>query len=432
VSTSEGKNDGTKNLKHQKEAYMLNNKHHKNTAVASAHLVRCCAYSMGFALAFGSFSAAAEPLFESDSGWKLGVNGHIPVFALISDNDNLEEDAFRITTGFNPATVQLNVHAPTQNGLEVSGHIQLNSHLSGADGVQNSGFGRVDFGRQSGVESRVAEIAVNGDFGTLNIGKGFGIYGTPAIGDAGSSMGIGLFNPNQGDATAGRIGNGYFYANFNPRVMYTSPSMSGVQFKIGLFQPEKPKDGDVNSNIIDSVGNPLSITSNNPINDKVGTESPRVEANVVWSGDILTLWIGGFTQSVQVEDPAVDDFTMTGIDFGGAVALGAFNLRANYGLTKGTGNYVFGGHGVQGGAEEEDADQWYVEGTFDVNSRATVGLSYGEGSDDLTDVDNNLTMIFARYKATDALTILAEVQNLSTNLEDGNSSAVIVGAQFTF
>lgn len=389
---------------------MIENKHRTNTIMTTANPMRRSALAIGVALVAGGLAApaAAELSFEADSGWKFGVNGHIPVFALMSDNDNLEEDAFRITTGFNPATAQFNVHAPTQFGLDVSGHFQLNSHLAGADGVQNSGFGRVDFGRQSGVESRVAEIAVSGDFGALNIGKGFGIYGTPAIGDAGSGMGVGLFSPNQGDATAGRIGNGYFYANFNPRVIYTSPDMGGLQFKVGAFQPEKPE------------GNTDALT-----------EAPRLEANVVWASDLVTLWTSGFTQAVDSNDPAVDDFTMNGIDFGGALALGDLGVRANYATTQGTGNFVFGGHGFAGGAQEEDADQWYVEGTYGIG-RATLGASYGEGSDDLTDIDTDMTMIFARYKATDAWTILAEVQDFSSDAPDSDYSAVIVGSQLTF
>lgn len=374
--------------------------------------------------------AAANVSFETDSGWKFGVNGHIPVFALVSDNDALEEDAFRITTGFNPATAQFNIHAPTQYGLDVSGHFQLNSHLSGADGVQNSGFGRVDFGRQSGVESRVAEFAVAGDFGTLNIGKGFGIFGVPAIGDNGSGLGVGLFGPNNGDATAGRIGNGYFYANFNPRVTYTSPSMGGLQFKVGMFQPEKPKDGVSFPDDAD----PAAVAAARAAQDRnaaVGTESPRLEANVVWSGDMLTLWTSGFTQSVDVNDPTIDDFTMTGVDFGGAISAGGFGLRANYAMTQGTGNFVVGGHGLTGGSQEEDADQWYVEGTYGFN-RTTLGASYGEGSDDLSDVDSELTMVFARYKATDAWTVMVEVQDYSDSTDSADYNAFILGSQFTF
>ncbi len=393
---------------------MIENKKSLNHTTSNRQGLHKAPLVSAIALLAAGFAApaSAEFSFEADNGWKLGINGHIPVFAILSDNDNLEEDAFRITTGFNPATLQTNVYAPTQHGLDVSGHFQLNSHLSGADGVQNSGFGRQGFGRVSGVESRVAEIAVAGDFGTLNIGKGFGIFGVPAIGDNGSGMGVGLFSPNQGDATAGRIGNGYFYANFNPRVTYTSPSMGGLQFKVGAFQPEKPKDGAA-------------------IDADVGTESPRLEGNVVWTGDMLTLWSSAFVQEVDVNNTAVDDFTMTGIDFGGAISAGAFGLRANYATTQGTGNFVVGGHGVTGGAQEEDADQWYVESTYGFN-RTTLGASYGEGSDDLSDDDTELAMLFARYKATDAWTVLVELQDFSSSAANSDYNAFILGSQLTF
>jgi hypothetical protein len=72
-------------------------------------------------------TAFGEVTLENSSGWKFGVNGHIPVFALVSDNEDTDEDAFRITTGFNPATAQFNIYAPQQNGLNVSGHFQLQS-----------------------------------------------------------------------------------------------------------------------------------------------------------------------------------------------------------------------------------------------------------------------------------------------------------------
>ena len=211
--------------------------------------------------------ALAELSIETSEGWKFGVNGHVPVFAIFNDADASEEDAFRITTGFNPATAQFNIYAPTQNGLDVSAHFQLNSHLAGADGVQNSGYGLEGKGRVSGVESRVAEVVVAGDFGTVNIGKGYGIFGTPAIGDHSSGMGVGFHDPNSGASASGRIGNGYFYANFNPRVIYTSNDMNGLQYKIGAFQPEKP-GADI----------------------RAETEMPRIEANIVWTGDDYSLW----------------------------------------------------------------------------------------------------------------------------------------------
>jgi len=344
-----------------------------------------------------SSPALAEVSFESDNGWKAGFNGHIPIFAVFGNYDQpTDEDSFTITTGFNPATLQTNIYAPTQNGLEVSGHFQMNANI--APGDANAEF-----------RSRVSEIAVAGDFGQVNIGKGFGIYGVPAIGDNGSALGVGLIGgPDQVAATAGRIGNGYFYANFTPRVMYTSNSLGGLQFKVGLFSPSK----------VDGV------------TDAEYT-MPRIEANVVYSGNNFSLWSSGFTQDVDSKAGTFDDYTMSGIDFGGSVSFGGLSVRGNYGMTQGTGNGVFA---ARLDPNEEDASQWYVETTYQFN-RTTLGVSYGEGEDDFIagdGDDTDLTMLFARYAATDHLTLMAEYTTLGTGNGQGEYDAIIFGSQLTF
>jgi len=367
-------------------------------------------------------TATAGPNFESASGWTFGVSGHIPVFAVANDRDD-GRDGFRIMTGFNPATIQFEAGAPTQFGVDVTARVQLNSHISGRSGIQNSAFGN----NNGNIESRVAEIQVDGDFGSVNIGKGFGIYGSNSIGDNASGMGVGLFGPNPAAATAGRIGNGYFYANFNPRVMFTSNRNDGIQFKAGIFQPEKPGlDGDLAGQFADGR------------DEAAKTTTPRLEGQVDWmtrQGDTsFQVWLGGFYQKVKVNSNEFDvsGFDMTGVDLGAAVGLGNANLRGAYSQTKGTGNAVFGGHGITGGSQEETARQYYVEGTYDIN-RFTIGLSYGEGKDDLFDSKTELAMIFGRYRATDALTLMAEFQDFSDDAEEsGDYNAFILGAQMNF
>lgn len=341
--------------------------------------------------------ALAEVSFESDNGWKAGFNGHIPIFAVFGNYDQpTDEDSFTITTGFNPATLQTNIYAPTQNGLEVSGHFQMNANI--APGDANADF-----------RSRVSEIAVAGDFGKVNIGKGFGIYGVPAIGDNGSALGVGLIGgPDQVAATAGRIGNGYFYANFTPRVMYTSNSLGGLQFKVGLFSPSK----------VDGIAD-------------AEYTMPRIEANVVYSGNNFSIWSSGFTQDVDSKTGTFDDYTMSGIDFGGSVSFGGLSVRGNYGMTQGTGNGVFA---ARLDPNEEDASQWYVETTYQIN-RTTLGVSYGEGEDDFIagdGDDTDLTMLFARYAATEHLTLMAEYTTLGTGNGQGEYDAIIFGSQLTF
>ena len=367
------------------------------------HSFRKAPLAAALLLAAGvSSPALAEVSFESDNGWKAGFNGHIPIFAVFGNYDQpTDEDSFTITTGFNPATLQTNIYAPTQNGLEVSGHFQMNANI--APGDANAEF-----------RSRVSEIAVAGDFGKVNIGKGFGIYGVPAIGDNGSALGVGLIGgPDQVAATAGRIGNGYFYADFTPRVMYTSNSLGGLQFKVGLFSPSKVNEADF----------PLAADAEYTM--------PRIEANVVYSGNNFSLWSSGFTQDVDSKTGAFDNYTMSGIDFGGSVSVGGLSVRGNYGMTQGTGNGVFA---ARLDPNEEEASQWYVETTYQIN-RTTLGVSYGEGEDDIVAGDSNdtdLTMLFARYAATDHLTLMAEYTTLGTGDGQGEYDAIIFGSQLTF
>jgi len=374
----------------------------ENKKCSNVRFFKRSALAASVAIVAGAFAAtaSAETAFESDSGWKVGFNGHIPVFAVVGDFEDEDEDTFNVTTGFNPATLQTNIYAPTQNGLTVSGHFQMNANFSIGDADE-------DF------RSRVAEIRVAGDFGAVNIGKGFGIFGTPAIGDNGSALGVGLIGagPDQVAATAGRIGNGYFYADFTPRIMYTSNNLNGFQFKAGVFTPSK-------------------IDDSTPAGDDAEYSTPRFEGNLVYSADMFSLWTSAFTQDVDSKTGAFDDYTMSGVDFGGSVSLGGLDVRANYAMTSGTGNGVFA---ARLDDQEEDASQWYVESTYDFGA-TTLGASYGEGEDDIGtgENDSDLTMVFARYAATDALTLLAEIQNYGTETGAGEYNAFIVGSQLTF
>ena len=400
----------------------------ENKKCSNAKFFKHSALAASVAMVAGVFAApaAAEATFESDNGWKAGFNGHIPIFAVAgSYDDPTDEDSFTITTGFNPATLQTNIYAPTQNGLEVSGHFQMNADI--APGDANANF-----------RSRVSEIAVAGDFGTVNIGKGFGIFGVPAIGDNGSGLGVGLIpnGPDQVAATSGRIGNGYFYANFTPRVMYTSNNMGGLQFKVGVFSPSKvgeqpvPRVTDPAAPTVAELADISGAQASNAMISDAEYSKPRIEGNVVYSADMFSVWSSAFTQDVDSRTGAFEDYTMSGIDFGGSVSAGDLSVRGNYSMTSGTGNGVFA---ARLDPNEEDASQWYVESTYAIN-RTTLGVSYGEGEDDINSSanDTDLTMIFARYAATNALTLMAEYTTLGTEGGQGEYDAFIVGSQLTF
>lgn len=356
--------------------------------------------------------------FETGEGWGLNVTGAIPVFMNLSSHEEFNTDgddqfATRVMSGFNPANVTFTVNAPTQNGIDVSAVFQINHHLHGPS-VQNDGL----------FEGRIADIVISGDFGTINAGKGFGIFNSISIGDAGSGMGVGRFGgPDAADATLGRIGSGYTYANFNPRVTYTTPDIGGFTAKVGLINPEKP--GGASSNL--------------------ETAGPRIEGQVDYLFDLgggsLQAWAGGLYQNVTVAEPDYD-FNFSGWDAGLRLGVAGLTLTGSYSETKSIGADGLIGINISGGSALDQADidgsQWYTEGTYDFGG-FLLGASYGEGSQDAVstevgsagDVTNELLMGFARITVTDNLTFMLEAQSFSSEAQ-ADYGALILGTQITF
>jgi predicted porin len=357
-------------------------------------------------------TATAGVNLATPGDWETSISGSLPVFMVASDHDNSEK-ALRVQSGFNPANINFHVVAPKSDaGFTVSGHFQIDTHLQGS-GVQDSGL----------FESRVANIQLSGDFGTIVAGKDFGVFNSSAIGDLGSQRGVGWLGggADTANATGGRIGTGYVYANFNPQVKYISPSMGGLSFKVALINPEEPQDASVE------------------------TGSPRIEGQVNYKmgtgNGSLELWSGVFQQSVDVmvgEDTF--GYDMQGIDVGGHIDIASFGLTVSYTDTTG-----IGADGLYGGSIHDadvDGTQWYVEADY-VFGKNTVGVSYGEGSQDaraadstkglvaVGDVDNELTMLFVNHQMTPQLRLIGELQDYQSTVQN-DYTAIVVGFQFDF
>lgn len=356
--------------------------------------------------------------FESENNWGLTVNGQLPVFLVASNHaefnsDGSDQFASRVMSGFNPSNISFTIDAPEMNGLNVKGIFQINHHLQGPS-IQNEGL----------FEGRIADIQISGDFGAINFGKGFGIFNSSSIADAGSGMGIGRFGgPDAANATLGRIGSGYNYANFNPRVTYTTPDLNGLSVKAGLINPEKPSGAS---------------------GQEIQTATPRLEAQANYIIDLnsgnIDLWLGAMSQHVEVVSDAFN-YNISGYDLGARLTANGFRVTGAYSKTQGVGADGLIGINLTGTGldqAEVEASQWYAEGTYDLN-RLTLGLSYGEGSQDAAttavgsspDITNELLMIFSRYKLTDNLTLLGELQDFSSDAQN-NYQALIIGMQFNF
>ena len=344
-----------------------------------------------------SFSSLAE-------NWNHEVHGSFPVFFTYSDTDGGEQ-AMRIMSGFNPANITVTSFAPKQGNLDIRGILQVTSHLQGSQ-EQNSGL----------FESRVAEIQITGGFGQLNIGKGFGVFNSNAIGDAGSGKGIGYMpgGADQGNATNGRIGTGYVYANFNPRIVFSNNINKKTSYKVGIFNPEEP---------VGSVAE---------------TSLPRFEGQVTTAMGGHTVWAGFMFQSVEA---AAEDYDIQAFDIGGQFNAGAIGVRAAYTITQSIGAdglYGFGGLSDAG----VDGSQFYVEATYGMNDM-TYGVSYGLGAQDsgtnasgaIPEIENTLAMAFAHKKVSDNLHLMFEVQSYSSETNKAATleyTALSTGIQLDF
>lgn len=355
--------------------------------------------------------------FETDNNWGLNVTGRLPVFLVASNHNsysknNRDQFATRIMTGFNPPDITFKISAPEYEGIKVTGTFQINHHLHGPS-IQNAGL----------FEGRVADIQIEGKFGTINFGKGFGIYNSNSIADAGSAMGVGRFaGPDAANATLGRIGSGYTYANFNPRVAYTTPSLRGFSIKVGLINPEKP-DG---------------------LSQEIETSTPRVETQADYvtefdSGNIR-FWTGGMVQRVHVTSENFE-YNITGWDAGLRLSAGRFELTGSYSETSGVGADGLIGLSLRGrglAQAKVAASQWYTEATYTAG-KLTLGASYGEGEQNekstvlgsSPDIKNNLLMIFTRYNITDSLAMIGELQAFSSDAQS-DYKGLVLGMQFTF
>lgn len=364
------------------------------------------------AVAFSAIAYAPTSIAKVDLGapgdWEASISGSLPVFAVASDHDD-SESAFRVQSGFNPANINFHVVAPkTDSGLTISGHFQIDTHLNAPNGVQNGGL----------FESRIANIKVAGDFGTVTLGKDFGVFNSNAIGDIASQGGVGWLGggADTGNATGGRIGTGYVYANFNPQIKFTSNDMNGVVYKIAIINPEEPQDAPIETSL------------------------PRFEGQITYSTDSFKIWAGAFFQEVSVQGEQAFDYDMQGFDVGAHVQAGDFGLTLNYTDTTG-----IGADGLYGGSTNDadvDATQWYVEADYMIN-KTRIGISYGEGSQDeraentafglpvAAEVDNELTMLFVHHQLSRQFRIVGELQDYQSDVQN-DYNAVVLGFQFDF
>jgi Gram-negative porin len=344
----------------------------------------------------------------SANGWSASFDGNLNAHLIAASADTIggvssNAKETRITSGWNPTKFDAHFKAPQIDGLTVVGNFEFATNIT--DGAAN-GLGTGGPNKQNDV--RVLEADVSGTFGTVAVGRGWGIFNSQAIlNDGGSGIGVGALcgvPGGIGGGTCGRMGTGYSWTAFNSKIEYDTPDLSGLSVRVGVFDPAA----------VSAVGQPIA-------------KSPRYEAEATYAskfaGGAYKVWVGGLEQSIDSlgNGPST---TMSGVDGGVHVDVGSLGLTGAYTRTKGFGNgnsTTLGAGAVKAGGifcsattcTAATANQWYAEADYTLGS-ATFGASTGQGKQDgdaaagIADVKGTLTMAYVHYKLTPKFTVSLE------------------------
>src|SRR3989442_1380878 len=315
-------------------------------------------------------AANAQLTMQMSNGWSFTFAGNVNVFWVFTKGNTAAGDAANssVRTGLLPTFATFEAR-----GKEAG--MNLGVHFGFAPQIQNGGvhdnFGN---GTQAGAQIDMRQVYLTigfkdgsqilagrelGLFGRQNIVQDMTLFGVGAVG-------IGQANAQSGVTTAGRIGYGYIYPNFNAQVTYSTKGGTPAQISIGLFQPSVLAAGAGVYNF---------------------TKVPRVEAEVTYnqkSGrNKYMVWAGGLWQTTS--NAATGGNSVS--SFGGTVGIKAdvsdltVTVSGYIGKGLGTG-LMFSGNEVAGTAptstELRTSDGGYAQVLYHANKgKTSVGASYG-------------------------------------------------------
>ena len=311
---------------------------------------------LGFALGVSATASAQGLTMQMSNGWAFQFSGNVNAFWVFSKVNNSGPANSSVRTGLLPAFATFEAR-----GKEAG--MNLAVHFGFAPQIQNAGV-HDQFGTQIDMRQVYLTIGMkNGSqilagrelalFSRQNILNDMTLFGVGAVGIGGGQA---------GGTTAGRIGYGYLYPNFNAQVTYsTKPGQA--QLSIGAFQP---------SIILGSAYNVTKI--------------PRLETEFTYnqkSGkNSYMFWVGGLWQSTSNAATGGNTVSSFGGTAGVRAGMSDLSVVVNGYIGKGLGTtFTFsaiGGGGVAAnGTDLRKSDGGIVQVTYKVGPKTTVGGSYG-------------------------------------------------------
>lgn len=305
---------------------------------------------------------AADATSFSGNGWTVDLSGYVNAFYVTTSCSGNsvggtalagealgcggQKDRTTIGNGLLPNAL-ITKFSTNQDGIDITAQVGIMVHTATSDALSAN----------SGVDVRQAFFTVGTpEFGTVKLGRDYGIFGSNAILTDMTLLGVGapVQATQRGRVALGHIGAGYTYLGSYGQITYTTPTTSGFAFTGGVFSPVD------NTGVYDS------------------RSDPQIQLQVSYSNGGFKAWIGGKTQKFYAPEGSgiePEDFTMTAGEIGASIKAGRFALLANVQAGKGIGILTDGDQGDVKGIN------YLLQGTWQATPKLKLGLSGGISKD---------------------------------------------------
>jgi hypothetical protein len=321
------------------------------------------------------------------------------------------------STGLLPNFLSLS-GSTRQNDLDVTWLISLNpggytSHSASGGSQTEHRQAYMTFGDKS--------------WGSVKIGKDLGIYGSDAILNDMTLLGVGSVNiggafGNGATTTLGRIGSGFQYADWKQQIAYTTPNFNGFQATAGITQAWGTTGDD----------------SLSQVTGKTGGASPAFEGKASYSfaaNDVTgKIWVSGFTQ--KIDGVRQDDNQAWSADIGANIKVAGFDVTGYYYGGEGTGTTFLLRDGYSTDGYKRDVDGGYVQVKYTLPTKTVAGVSWGqsnldratgEGASELVKT-NEMWTVGLYHPLTKHVNLVAEYSHVDSENQQNQSATANIGS----
>ena len=353
-------------------------------------------------------SGSINGFYVHDSGDAPAANRVVAGgLATVGNNDTSS-----IRNGLLPGFIKVDV-TTNQGGWDVGAHFGLYPGINSVTGVGGANSaGSPTALSTAGIDARQTYLTVGRpNFGELKIGRDIGLFGSDAILDDMTLLGVGTAagNAAPSNTSLGRIGIGYIYTDFQPQITYTTPSWQGLQASVGVFEP-------------------LVTAGGTEVNSSPGFQA-KLALDHKFSGLSTHFWFDYVSQQHK-SVVGMPTYTGDGFDLGGKLAWGPAGLVGYYYSGSGLGTTGLFILSTDAAGQKRDSDGYYIQGTYTI-SKLTLGASYGESHLSLasgevlpTLLDTNSSAVGqVRYALTTWLSLVGEYTHTRSTAHNGNEAS---------